>query len=103
MNRGWGDVFGYMLVASGRAEVMLDPTISIWDIAGVAPIIREAGGYFGNWAGEETIGGPDACSRSRSASMWSMWWTSRLAASVASRLSSAARMLRWSACPQLGA
>jgi histidinol phosphatase-like enzyme (inositol monophosphatase family) len=61
LNRGWGDVFGYMLVASGRAEVMLDPTISIWDIAGVAPIVREAGGYFGNWAGESTINGPDAC------------------------------------------
>ena len=61
LNRGWGDVFGYMLVASGRAEIMLDPSISIWDIAGVAPIIREAGGYFGNWSGEFTIGGPDSC------------------------------------------
>jgi histidinol phosphatase-like enzyme (inositol monophosphatase family) len=60
LNRGWGDVFGYMLVASGRAEVMLDPTISIWDIAGVAPIVREAGGFFGNWKGEATINGPDA-------------------------------------------
>lgn len=60
LNRGWGDVFGYMLVASGRAEVMLDPTISIWDIAGVAPIVREAGGWFGNWKGESTIKGPDA-------------------------------------------
>jgi histidinol phosphatase-like enzyme (inositol monophosphatase family) len=60
LNRGWGDVFGYMLVASGRAEVMLDPTISIWDIAGVAPIVREAGGFFGNWKGEATIKGPDA-------------------------------------------
>ena len=61
LNRGWGDVFGYMLVASGRAEVMLDPTISIWDICGVAPIVREAGGFFGNWRGEATIDGPDAC------------------------------------------
>lgn len=60
LNRGWGDVFGYMLVASGRAEVMMDPTISLWDIAGVAPIIREAGGFFGNWKGEPTVKGPDA-------------------------------------------
>ncbi len=60
LNRGWGDVFGYSMVATGRAEIMLDPTISIWDIAGVAPIIREAGGFFGNWAGESTINGPDA-------------------------------------------
>lgn len=62
LNRGWGDVFGHMLVASGRAEIMLDPTISIWDIAGVAPIVREAGGFFGNWQGEATIHGPDAAS-----------------------------------------
>jgi histidinol-phosphatase len=60
LNRGWGDVFGYMLVATGRAEIMLDPVISVWDIAGIAPIIREAGGFFGNWRGESTIDGPDA-------------------------------------------
>jgi len=60
LNRGWGDVFGYMLVASGRAEIMLDPTINVWDIAGVAPIVRESGGWFGNWRGEETVNGPDA-------------------------------------------
>lgn len=60
LNRGWGDVYGYMLVASGRAEAMLDPKISLWDIAGVAPIVREAGGWFGNWAGESTINGPDS-------------------------------------------
>jgi histidinol-phosphatase len=60
LNRGWGDVYGYMLVASGRAEIMLDPVISLWDIAGVAPIVREAGAFFGNWKGEETVGGPDA-------------------------------------------
>lgn len=65
LNRGWGDVFGYMLVASGRAEVMMDPVISLWDIAGVAPIVREAGGYFGNWKGEETVNGPDACACNR--------------------------------------
>jgi histidinol-phosphatase len=65
LNRGWGDVFGYMLVASGRAEIMLDPRISLWDIAGVAPIIREAGGRIGTWAGlgedagVRAISGPD--------------------------------------------
>ncbi|MFN4241619.1 MAG: inositol monophosphatase family protein [Tepidisphaerales bacterium] len=60
LNRGWGDAFGYMLVASGRAEIMLDPTISLWDIAGVAPIVREAGGFLGNWKGEATVHGPDS-------------------------------------------
>lgn len=59
LNRGWGDVFGYMLVASGRAEIMLDPRITLWDIAGVAPIVREAGGYLGDWRGESTVHAKD--------------------------------------------
>lgn len=59
LNRGWGDVFGYMLVASGRAEMMLDPRISIWDICGIAPIIKEAGGWLGDWSGAETVKGKD--------------------------------------------
>ena len=59
LTRGWGDVFGYMLLARGQAHIMLDPFISLWDIAGVAPIIREAGGVVGNWKGESTVNGPD--------------------------------------------
>ena len=51
--RGWGDSFGYYMVATGRAELMLDPSIMIWDVAPFAPILREAGGYFGSWSGEE--------------------------------------------------
>ena len=39
--RGWGDAYGYHMVATGRAEIMLDPTISIWDVAPFAPIFRE--------------------------------------------------------------
>ncbi len=59
LNRGWGDCYGYMLVATGRAEVMLDPAINPWDCAPLPPILREAGGRFTTWAGEETIWGPD--------------------------------------------
>ncbi len=51
--RGWGDAYGYHMVATGRTEIMLDPTISIWDVAPFAPILREAGGYFGSWDGKE--------------------------------------------------
>lgn len=51
--RGWGDAYGYHMVATGRAEVMLDPTVSIWDVAPFVPIFREAGGFFGSWSGEE--------------------------------------------------
>ena len=42
--RTWGDGYGYMLVASGRVEVMVDPVISVWDIAPCLVIIPEAGG-----------------------------------------------------------
>ncbi len=59
INRAWGDCYGYVLVATGRAEVMLDPAINPWDCAPLPPILREAGGRFTTWAGEETIWGPD--------------------------------------------
>jgi len=58
-NRGWGDCYGYVLVATGRAEIMLDPVINPWDCAPLPPILREAGGRFTTWRGEETIWGPD--------------------------------------------
>lgn len=50
--RTWGDCYGYALVASGRAEAMLDPIVNIWDAAAVRPIIEEAGGVFTDWAGK---------------------------------------------------
>ena len=52
MVRGWSDAYGYMLVATGRAEAMLDPVMNIWDCAPFPPIFREAGGYFGSWDGK---------------------------------------------------
>lgn len=55
--RGWGDAYGYLLVATGRAEMMMDPIINVWDCAPFPPIIKEAGGYFGDWHGNETIYG----------------------------------------------
>jgi histidinol-phosphatase len=44
--RAWGDAYGYLLVATGRADVMIDPIMNIWDIAPLKPIISEAGGAF---------------------------------------------------------
>jgi histidinol-phosphatase len=52
MVRGWSDAYGYLLVATGRAEVMLDPVMAIWDCGPFPPIFREAGGYFGSWSGK---------------------------------------------------
>ena len=53
--RGWSDCYGYCLVATGRAEVMLDPIMSPWDCAALLPILQEAGGTFTDWDGNVTI------------------------------------------------
>jgi histidinol-phosphatase len=55
LERSWGDGFGYLLVATGRAEVMIDPVMNLWDIAALFPVIEEAGGHFRDWRGERTI------------------------------------------------
>jgi histidinol phosphatase-like enzyme (inositol monophosphatase family) len=51
--RTWGDCYGYALVATGRAEAMLDPVLSIWDAAAIKPIVEEAGGVVTDWDGIE--------------------------------------------------
>jgi histidinol-phosphatase len=55
ITRTWGDCYGYLLVATGRAEVMIDPVLNVWDAAAVQPIIEEAGGTFTDWQGTSTI------------------------------------------------
>jgi histidinol-phosphatase len=60
--RTWGDCYGHMLVATGRADVMLDPVMNIWDCAALLPIIEEAGGTFTDWEGRRTIAGGNAIS-----------------------------------------
>jgi histidinol-phosphatase len=57
---GWSDAYGYLLVATGRAELMLDPIMNVWDCAPLLPILQEAGGYFGDWQGNPTIHGGEA-------------------------------------------
>ncbi len=61
-SRTWGDCYGHILVATGRAEIMLDPVMSIWDCAALLPILQEAGGTFTDWKGEATIRGGEAIS-----------------------------------------
>jgi fructose-1,6-bisphosphatase/inositol monophosphatase family enzyme len=51
MCRTWGDCYGYALVATGRAEAMIDPVVSIWDTAALLPVIEEAGGVFTDFGG----------------------------------------------------
>ena len=58
--RTWGDCYGYLLVATGRAEVMVDDIVNPWDIAALQPIITEAGGEFTTWSGDRTAFGGSA-------------------------------------------
>jgi myo-inositol-1(or 4)-monophosphatase len=53
------------LVASGRLELMLDPVMNPYDCGPFPVILREAGGYFGDWSGRETIYANEALSTTR--------------------------------------
>ena len=55
LQRTWADCYGYMLVATGRAEIALDPVMAVWDCAALVPIVEEAGGHFTDWRGRRTI------------------------------------------------
>lgn len=56
-SRTWGDCYGYVLVATGRADIMLDPVMNLWDCAALLPIVEEAGGTFTDWTGVRTASG----------------------------------------------
>ena len=58
--RSWGDCFGYLLVATGRAEAMVDGIVGDWDTAPFLPIVEEAGGVFTSWEGGRTAFGRSA-------------------------------------------
>ena len=62
---GWSDSYGHMLVATGRLEIMLDPIMNPWDCGPFPVLLREAGGFFGSWAGEESIYAGEAVSTSQ--------------------------------------
>src|SRR5262249_21925275 len=60
MQRTWADCYGDALVATGRAEIALDPAVNGWDCAALLPVIEEAGGRFTDWRGRRTIRGGEA-------------------------------------------
>lgn len=62
---GWSDAYGHALVATGRLELMIDPIVHPWDCAPFPVILREAGGYFGDWTGKETIHTSEALSTTK--------------------------------------
>ena len=63
--RTWGDCYGYLLVATGRAEAMTDGKLTDWDAAALYPAIVEAGGVFTDWDGTPTPFGGSAVATNR--------------------------------------
>jgi histidinol phosphatase-like enzyme (inositol monophosphatase family) len=65
ITRMWGDCYGYLLVATGRADVMVDPVMNVWDAAALQPVLEEAGGVYTDWSGRPTIHGGEGigCNR----------------------------------------
>jgi histidinol phosphatase-like enzyme (inositol monophosphatase family) len=53
--RTWADAYGYLLVATGRADCMVDPIMSPWDIGPLPVIIEEAGGFYGTLSGKPEL------------------------------------------------
>ena len=57
--RGYGDWYGFMLVAQGSGEVMVEHGVHAWDVGAIIPIVEEAGGRFSDWDGKIDIHRPD--------------------------------------------
>ncbi len=57
---GWPDAYAYALLATGRCDIVLDPVMSIWDIAALLPVVTEAGGTLTDWSGRPTHTAPEA-------------------------------------------
>lgn len=54
-HRTWGDAYGHMMVAIGRADIMVDATLNVWDAAALLPVLQEAGGSYSDLKGDITI------------------------------------------------
>jgi histidinol-phosphatase len=58
--RGYGDFWGYMLVAEGAIEIGVEPVVEVWDLAAPKVIVEEGGGRFTDLGGNSTAAGGDA-------------------------------------------
>lgn len=58
--RGWGDCYGYLLVATGRADIMIDPIMNPWDLIPLVPVVQGAGGVITTWEGNDPVHGDSA-------------------------------------------
>ncbi len=57
--RGYGDFYGFVLVAQGAGEIMVEHGVHVWDVAAIQPIVEEAGGRFSDWDGRPDVHRPD--------------------------------------------
>ncbi|MDO5580777.1 MAG: histidinol-phosphatase [Planctomycetia bacterium] len=55
LTRTWGDAFGFYLVATGRAEFIVDPDLSPWDAGPLTTVLEEAGGHYTDWNGSKKM------------------------------------------------
>ena len=53
--RGWSDCYGWVLLATGRVDAVIEPVLSLWDFAAAIPIVKEAGGMCSDLSGTESI------------------------------------------------
>lgn len=65
VTRTWGDAYGHMLIASGRADAMIDPRVNRWDISSPSLIVKEAGGTWTDFAGNAPLAGEAISSNGR--------------------------------------
>lgn len=56
--RTWGDCFGYFALATGGADVMIDPSLAYWDVAAIVPVVEGAGGRVTGWDGADPFARP---------------------------------------------
>lgn len=63
--RTWGDCYGYSLVASGKADIMLDLDMRIWDIVPLVPVISGANGIITGWSGDDALHGKSCLATNR--------------------------------------
>jgi myo-inositol-1(or 4)-monophosphatase len=55
--RGWGDCYGYYLLSTGFADIMIDPIMSFWDIAALVPIVKGAGVIITDYQSNDPLKG----------------------------------------------
>ena len=63
--RNWGDCYGYYLLATGYADIMIDPIMSPWDLLPLIPIIKGAGGVITDYLGNDPVKGKSAVASSK--------------------------------------